>query len=97
MITFKFEKKNMRMELKKEVLKLKEMEVSDVQAYLIRKSFIRMNQKQVIKFLDDILTGLDSEQNNFLTNRHISSINNHQLAYLQILKPAAFISRFHLK
>lgn len=61
MITFKFEKKNMRMELKKEVLKLKEMEVSDVQAYLIRKSFIRMNQKQVIKFLDDILTGLDSE------------------------------------
>lgn len=60
MITFKFEK-NMRMELKKEVLKLKEMEVSDVQAYLIRKSFIRMNQKQVIKFLDDILTGLDSE------------------------------------
>lgn len=49
------------MELKKEVLKLKEMEVSDVQAYLIHKSFIRMNQKQVIKFLDDILTGLDSE------------------------------------
>lgn len=51
----------MRMALKKEVVKLKELEVSDVQAYLIRKSFIRMNQKQVIKFLDDILTGLDSE------------------------------------
>lgn len=61
MITFKFEKKSMRMELKNEVLKLKEMEISDVQAYLIRNSFIRMNQKQVIKFLDDILTGLDSE------------------------------------
>lgn len=61
MIEFKFEKKSMQMELKNEVLKLKEMEVSDVQAYLIRNSFIRMNQKQVIKFLDDILTGLDSE------------------------------------
>lgn len=60
MIAFKFEPPNMRMELKNEVLKLKEMEVSDVQAYLIRNSFIRMNQKQVIKFLDDILNGLDS-------------------------------------
>ena len=61
MIEFKFEKKSMRMELKNEVLKLKQMEISDIQAYLIRNSFIRMNQKQVIKFLDDILTGLDSE------------------------------------
>lgn len=61
MIAFKFEPPNMRMELKNEVLKLKEMEVSDVQAYLIHNSFIRMNQKQVIKFLDDILNGLDSE------------------------------------
>lgn len=60
MIAFKFEPPNIRMELKNEVLKLKEMEVSDVQAYLIRNSFIRMNQKQVIKFLDDILNGLDS-------------------------------------
>lgn len=61
MIRFKFEEKYMQMELKKEVLKLKEMEISDVQAYIIRNSFIRMNQKQVIKFLNDILTGLDSE------------------------------------
>lgn len=61
MIAFKLEPQNMRMELKNEVLKLKEMAVSDVQAYLIRNSFIRMDQKQVIKFLDDILNGLDSE------------------------------------
>ncbi len=60
MAEFKLEPNRLQIELKKEIIKLKEMDVCDIQAYMTRKTHIRMRQKQIIEFLNDIINGLDS-------------------------------------